>query len=77
MAKQQHRAMPWQWETIERKHYHAEFSTILELRARVEALESAASTEVRPTVNARITRDRDETGDYIYGARQLHWYKAP
>jgi hypothetical protein len=39
---EQHRAKPWQWETIERKHYHAEFSVILELRDRIEALEAAA-----------------------------------
>ena len=38
---------------------------ITSLVKRIEALESAASTEVRPTVNARITRDRDETGDYL------------
>ena len=39
---EQHRAMPWQWETIERKRYHAEFSVILELRDRIEALEASA-----------------------------------
>ena len=46
---------------------------LLELRARVEALEReaamnelrAASADARPTVKARITRDRDETGDYL------------
>lgn len=41
MADQQHRATPWQWETIERNHHHAEFSCILELHDRVEALEAS------------------------------------
>jgi len=42
----QHRAMPWQWETIERKHYHAEFSCLLELRDRIKALEASQSGSI-------------------------------
>jgi len=98
MAKQ-HSATPEQWALVRRRAHHPEFSTILELRDRIEALEArneddketwaamrranisaalhiealmrridaleAASTEARPTVKARITRDRDETGDYL------------
>ena len=62
----QHRATDLQWVCIRaRASDNVAYSTILELRDRIEALEAAASTEVRPTVNARITRDRDETGDYL------------
>ena len=61
----QHRATAEHWDLIGRMCHRAEFSCLVELRDRVEALEAAASTEVRPTVNARITRDRDETGDYL------------
>ena len=38
----QHRATPEQWARIERMLYHTEFSAILELRDRIEALEVAA-----------------------------------
>ena len=63
---EQHRATDLQWVCIRaRASDNVAYSTILELRDRIEALEAAASTEVRPTVNARITRDRDETGDYL------------
>jgi len=38
---EQHRATAEQWARIERMRHHTEFSTILELRDRIEALESA------------------------------------
>ena len=97
MSTTLHKATPEQWENAE---YYAdpdrkprplgEYACLLELRARVEALEAGAtcphvrtsnegtsycalaeqasapaSADVRPTVKARITRDRDETGDYL------------
>ena len=73
MAEQHHRATAEHWDLIGRMCHRAEFSCLVELRDRIEALEReaamnelrAASAEARPTVNARITRDRDETGDYL------------
>ena len=70
----QYRATDLQWDRIKaRTSDNVTYSTILELRDRIEALEReaamnelrAASAEARPTVKARITRDRDETGDYL------------
>lgn len=73
MAEQHHRATAEHWDLIGRMCHRAEFSCLVELRDRIEALEReaamnelrAASAEARPTVNARITRGRDETGDYL------------
>ena len=63
---ERHRATDKQWRGVKALADDiVTYSCILELLCRIEALESAASTEVRPTVNARITRDRDETGDYL------------
>lgn len=62
-----HRATPKQWESLERwaedNVYDACF---LELRARIEALEAAQQPRAfTGKVVAPITRDRDETGDYL------------
>ena len=67
-----HKATPEQWRDAGAFASDTR-ACLLELRARVEALEReaamdelrAASAEARPAVKARITRDRDETGDYI------------
>jgi hypothetical protein len=67
----QHKATPEQWESIERwaedNVYDACF---LELRARIEALEAAQqpplfTAEEVARIVAPVTRDRDETGDYL------------
>ena len=54
------RAMPEQWAVLQETTISCWASTILELRARVEALEALAGSPVK-----RVTRDRDETGDYL------------
>jgi hypothetical protein len=63
-----HRLTPAQWESIER---YAEDNVIydacfLDLRDRIEALEAAQQPRAfTGKVVAPITRDRDETGDYL------------
>ena len=41
---EQHRATSDQWARVERMRHHTEFSAILELRDRIEALEAAAKS---------------------------------
>jgi len=43
---EQHRATAEQWALIERMRHHTEFSTILELRDRIEALEAPKSGSI-------------------------------
>ena len=65
---EQHRATSDQWTRIERMICRTEFSAILELRDRVEALEAAAQPNhpakpdgsLKGRVAAAITRDGDE-----------------
>ena len=68
---EQHRATPGQWALIERMRHHGghpEFSAILELRDRVEALEAAArpnypakpDSSLVERVAAAIIADGDE-----------------
>ena len=68
---EQHRATPGQWALIERMCHHGghpEFSAIIELLHRVEALEAAAKpnhaekpdSSLKGRVAAAITRDGDE-----------------
>jgi hypothetical protein len=63
----QHRATLEQWDSIERCADGSDpYSCIIELRARIEALEAAQQPlAFTGKVVAPITRDRDETGDYI------------
>jgi hypothetical protein len=67
----QHRATPEQWDSIERCADGSDpYSCILELRARIEALEAAQQPraftgKVVAPIKAPITRDRDETGNYL------------
>jgi hypothetical protein len=63
----QHRATPEQWDSIERCADGSDpYSCILELRGRIEALEAAQQPRAfTGKVVAPITRDRDETGDYL------------
>jgi hypothetical protein len=62
-----HRATPEQWEFIELYADSLDADAcILELRARIEALEAAQQPlAFTGKVVAPITRDRDETGDYL------------
>lgn len=75
---EQHRATESEWyclkaRTCGDKADQVAYSTIHELLNRIEALERevamtelrATNADARPTVKAPITRDRDETGDYI------------
>jgi hypothetical protein len=63
----QHRATPEQWDSIERcADGSYPYSCILELRARIEALEVGQQPlAFTGKVVAPITRDRDETGNYL------------
>jgi len=55
--QQQHRATADHWALIERNHHHAEFSCILELLHRIEALEAAQHAHVDLSHLSNAERD--------------------
>jgi hypothetical protein len=55
MTDMNHRATAEQWARIERMRHHTEFSAIVELRDRIEALEAAAKPNPDSSLERRVS----------------------